>query len=371
MRTLLIESRTGKPIIDLEHTSWTCDIGILAPDKLDVTVPAYTPRASTMDLKSLLTPFKHSIALIDESVEGARVVRGAGPIVSAPPEDDENGKPGYKAVCYGPERFFDYRHVRKYPGWPLIGGDGRPSGTYDVTLTGLEYGTIMKRLITESMLWPGGDLPLVFEADRAGTRARTYEAVDGKPVIDALDDIADNEAGVEYAFVPEINDLDEISWRFVTGTDTAQVISSGEHFWNIGGALPDVRGYQRTPELSTLATETVFSGGKGSDTTLMARATSPDLVSDGWPRIERWDTSHSTVVQQSTLQGHANAALGGITDRIAFEVRAERAHLARPGDAVTLDAGGHWDLPNGPHEARILSLAWKSASPDWVEVQLA
>ena len=165
-----------------------------------------------MDLKALLV--RSTVALVGKS-------SGAGGVLSVvrAGEDDEDGRPGYKVVCYGPERLFDYRHVRKYPGWPLIGGDGKPTGTYDLSYTGLQYGTIMKRLIQESMLWPGGDLPLVFEADRAGTRERTYEAVDGKPVIDALDDIADNEAGVEYAFIPEIDDLDNISWRFVTGTD--------------------------------------------------------------------------------------------------------------------------------------------------------
>lgn len=370
MRALLFESRTGAPVIDLEVTDWSCDSGILAPDKLSVTVPAYTPRASTMDLKDLLTPFKHSVALVDESVDGVRVVRAAGPIIAPPTAADDDGNNAYKVTCYGPERFFEYRHVRKYPGWPLIGGDGKPTGTYDMNLTGLEYGTIMKRLVAESMLWPGGDLPLVFEADRAGSRERTYEAVDGKPVLDALDDIADNEAGVEYAFIPEIDDLDNISWRFVTGTDAGQIISAGDYLWNIGGPLPDVRGFQRTPELTGLATETVFTGGKSNDQVLMARATSTALVDDGWPRVERWDSSHSTVSELSTLQGWANAGLGGVVDRISFEVRADQAHTVRPGDMVTLDALGHWDLPDGPHAGRVLSLAWNSSSPDWVEVQL-
>lgn len=370
MRALLFETRTGKPVIDLERTSWSVDVGILAADKIELQVPAYTPRAFTMDLKGLLTPFKYSVAMVDESVAGVRVVRAAGPIVSAPTAPDDDGLNGYKVTCYGPARLIERRGIRLFPGWPLIGGDGKPNGLYDVTITGVEYGTIMKRLITESMLWPGGELPVVFEADRAGTRERTYEAVDGKPVLDALDDLADLINGVEYAFVPSINDADEITWDFVTATDSALVITSGEHFWNIGGKRPDVRAYVRDPDMSSLATETVFTGGKSDDVVLMARASSSALIDDGWPRLERWDTSHSTVSVQTTLQAWAEAGLGGVTDVVSFEVRAERAYAVRPGDQVTLDALGDWDLPDGPYEGRVLSVSWNSDSPDWVGVQL-
>lgn len=370
MRALLFETRTGHPVIDLERTAWSCDAGVLAPDKIELHVPAYTPRARTMDLKGLLTPFKHAVALVDESVSGERTVRAAGPIVGAPTVPDDDGNDGYQVTCYGPERLLEPRHVRKYPGWPLIGMDGKPTGTYDLTFAGVEYGTMMKRLVAESMLWPGGDLPLLFEADRAGTRQKTYEAVDGKPVHEALDDLADLENGVEYAFVPEINDVDEISWRLVTGTDSERIITTSEHLWNIGGPAPDVRSFRRTPDVSTLATETIFTGGKSDDAMLMARASSTMLTDLGWPRMERWDSSHSTVSEQATLQAWANARLGGVTDRVSFEVRAELAHLIRPGDSVVLDAREHWDLPDGTYAGRLLSAAWNSASPDWVAVQL-
>lgn len=370
MRALLFETRTGKPVTDLERTSWSVDVGILAADKIELQVPAYTPRASTMDLKSLLTPYKYSVALIDESVAGVRVVRAAGPIVSAPTAPDDDGLNGYAVTCYGPEHLLEKRSVRLFPGWPLIGGNGKPTGVYDMSISGVEYGTIMKRLVAESMLWPGGELPVTFETDRAGTRVRLYEAVDGKPVIDALDDIADVINGVEYAFVPSINDVDEISWAFVTATDSELIITAGQHLWNIGGQLPDVRAYERDSDLSGLATETVFTGGKSDDAVLMARATSSVLIDDGWPRLERWDTSHSTVSIQSTLQAWAEAGLGGISDVVSFEVRAERAYTVRPGDAVTLDVLGDWDLPDGPYEGRVLSVTWNSDSPDWVGVQL-
>ena len=85
MRALLFETVSGKPVVDLERTAWSYDTGILAPDKLDVTVPAYTKRSRSMDLRSLLVRDKHSVALIDESVQGSRVVVAAGPIVQPMP----------------------------------------------------------------------------------------------------------------------------------------------------------------------------------------------------------------------------------------------------------------------------------------------
>ena len=50
MRAIVCETRTGSYVADLDVSAWSYDIGILAPDKCEVTVPAYTRRALSMDL---------------------------------------------------------------------------------------------------------------------------------------------------------------------------------------------------------------------------------------------------------------------------------------------------------------------------------
>lgn len=371
MRALLFETRTGNPVVDLECTAWSCDTGILAPDKIDLTVPAYTRRARAMDMRGLLTPFKYSVALVDETVRGDRVVVAAGPIVQVVTNQDDDGSGTWKVMCYGPERLLEYRHVRLHPGWPLVDTLGLPTGTYDMNFTGLEYGTIMKRLVAESEKWVGGDLPIMFEADRAGTRERNFAAIDGKPVTDALDEIADLENGVEYDFHPVINDVDEVSWVFRTGTDTVRTISGAlVPVWNLGGVAQDVRGYERTLSPDAVATGTVFTGGKDNDRVMVAAATDSTLTDDGWPRVEVWDSSHSSVSVQDTLQGWADGRLSGPTERVKFDVHRDQAHRLRHGDQVMLQAQGHWDMPDGETWWRVLSVSRSSSTPDWVGVQL-
>lgn len=372
MRALLFETVTGNPVMDLERTAWSFDTGILAPDKLDITVPAYTRWARSLDLRSLLVKDKHSIALVDESVEGVRQVVAAGPIVAATPREDPDGNHTYQVGCRGIERLLEWRQVRLFPGWPLLGSDGKPTGAYDQIFENLSYGTIMKRLISESEKFPGGDLPIVFEPDRSGVHERNnYAAVDGKQVLEAIDQLADLADGVEYDFQPMIDEFDHISYLFVTGTDTDRIISGDiERVWNLGGVQPDIRGYERTPEAAPYVTDTVFSGGKDDDKLLLARGQDHTLFGDGLPRAELWDTSHSTVSVQSTLQSWADGALGGLPDRISFEVRAQHAYGVRHGDLGEIASQGHWDLPNGEYPVRVLSRGRKSSDPDWVQIKL-
>lgn len=372
MRALLFETRTGEPVIDLEVASWSYDTGILAADQLRLTVPGYTPRARSMDLRDLLTPYKHAVALVDDSVSGDVIVPAVGFIAAAPANEDTDGLHKYDVTCSGFERLWDYRHVRLFPGWPLIGGNGKPTSTYDQSFQNLSYGTIIKRLVSESMKFPGGDLPLEFEADRSGIHERTsYEATDGKSVLDAVDDITELLDGVEYDLQPSIDEFDKVTLRLVTGTDAGRVIvGPREPVWNIGGKRPDVRGWSREPSPVDVATDAVFTGGKSDDRVLAARASDTALIDDGWPRREVWDSSHSSVSVQATLQSWATGRLQGMTELIEFEVRHEHARGVRHGDFVTLNAQGHWDMPDGSYERRVLSVARDSGNPDWVKVQL-
>lgn len=372
MRALLHETRTGMPVVDLERSAWDYDVGILTPDKLGVTVPAYTPRARSMDLAELLTPYKYSVALVDETVEGVRVVRASGPITARPPQDDPDGRTTFKLTCRGPELLFQYWHIRKYPGWPLLDSDGKPTGTYDLSFESMALGTIIKKLVQERAKWVGNELPLVFEPDRAGTRERnSYEAVEGKPLLEALDEIGDRSDGVEWALMPEIDDLDRITYRLATGTDDGQIIVENDSLtWNLGGPAPDIRGLEPNDLVGEIATDAIFHGGKGDDQALFAQASDSTLIGQGWPRLEVWDSSHSTVTQQATLQAWADRRVTQVASRPSFEVRADRAHGVRYGDVVEVASQGHWFQPDGVQERRVLSVSHSSSSPDWVGVSL-
>lgn len=372
MRALLFETVTGKPVIDLERSKWSYDTGILADDNLEVTIPAYTTWASTLDLKSLLVRDQYSIALINEEVQGRRIVEAAGPIVQPTPSEDADGNNVYEVNCRGLERLLEWRKIRLFPGWPLINSQGFPTGVYDQSFENVAYGTIMKKLIAESEKFPGGELPITYEADRSGVHSRSsYAAIDGKPVLEALDQLAELADGVEYDFQPQIDEYDNISYKLVTGTDSGRTISSGDvQVWNLGGIRPDIRGYERAPDPEPVITDAVFAGGKESDRVMLAASQDHSSLAQGFPKAELWDNSHSSVSIQATLQSWSDRSLGGIPDRISFDVSAERAYGVRHGDHIKLASQGHWDLPDGEYDVRVLSVARSSSDPDWVHIQL-
>ena len=49
----------------------------------------------------------------------------------------------------------------------------------------------------------------------------------------------------------------------------------------------------------------VFTGGKDDDRVMVARATSDTLINAGIPLTEVWDSSHSSVSKQATLDAWA------------------------------------------------------------------
>lgn len=373
MRVLLYETRTGKPIRDLQRSAWEYDTGILAPDTASVTVPAYTRWAEGIALREELTPLKHSIALVDESVEGVRRVPAAGVLLPPEPVNEADGNQAYKCSIRGVEMLLQLRSVKKFPGWPLIGSNGKPTGTYDQSFENQSYGTIIKKLVQESELFAGGDLPIIYEADRAGVHSRTqYAAINGKPILEAMDDIAELDDGIEYDFQPVIDEYDNISFKLVTGTDSGRVIVPNDSMiWNLGGARPDIIDWDPNAVIDDLTTDAYFTGGKAGDKVLIARATDSTLVDDGWPRVERWDQSHSTVEKLGTLQAWADGAINAGYRRFNFKVRADRAHGLRHGDRVQLAVDGHWDEPAGVTAYRVVSVSRESGDPDWVKVQLA
>lgn len=369
MRAILFETISGNPIEELEFTTCKTDTGILAADKITLRVPAYTERALSLDLRRLLTPMKVGVAV---QTDDGRVP--AAGILTAPPvaSEDDDGMSGYDLTCYGPQKLMDDWGVRAFPGWPLINSEGIPTGLYDMRFENVEYGTMMKRLVVEGMKFPGGMLPIEFEADRVGTRQKGYDALDGKSVLSALDDLADLLNGVEYEFVPRVSDDDSVSWMLVTGTDALREISRPSvATWRLGGDYPDIRGYERSPSADEMVTEAVFTGGKDDDRVLVARSLNPDLVAAGFPRREVWDSSHSSVSELSTLQGWADGAtaLGaGFVESLRFQVRADLAVGLRHGDWCQIQSLDHWDMPDGLYDRRILSVG-READSDWVTVE--
>jgi hypothetical protein len=63
---------------------------------------------------------------------------------------------------------------------PSAAGKTKPNPAVGTYLVGWEYGTIAKKWVQQAQAWTGGNVPVVFEADRVGTRERNFEGADFK-----------------------------------------------------------------------------------------------------------------------------------------------------------------------------------------------
>lgn len=274
----------------------------------------------------------------------------------------------------GIESYFERRHVLPYPYWPLVDAEGRPIVSRDTRISGVEYGTMMKRLYQQALTHPGAQLPVAWEPDRTGTREKEWAAVDGKPVQEAVDDIANLLGGVEWDWVPVVDDMERLSLALVTGTDAdVEITSTYWHTWQAGGELPDTGPVTVKVSPEFMASTAIFTGGKDDDRTMIARATSNDLIIAGIPMTEVWDSSHSSVSQQATLDGWAGKRIEEGQAPVqywGFDVRADRAAGLRHGDWCTIEISDHWLIPDGSYPRRIVEVSG-TEKQEWLNVTVA
>lgn len=239
---------------------------------------------------------------------------------------------------------------------------------------GLDLGTVAKRLVQQHMAWPGGSLPIVFQADRAGSAAESWLAAEMTTVAEAFDDISSRDNGPEIQFTPRwAADGRSVEWVMETGTETAPLITTGGRrpSWDLTAPDAPVRKVRLASSGANLGSIQWVTGGRSSGEALIARAYSSRLTDLGFPLMHRVDSSRSQEPHQWKLDTYARRGLdaGAAPRRTwSFEVKADEAPLLGSywvGDFVRLRADG----PEGfaDYEMRVTGLSG-SIDSDWVQV---
>ncbi|UOQ58549.1 hypothetical protein MUN78_06925 [Leucobacter allii] len=367
MRVLLHETVTGDAVSsDLDVTEATWSTGVCRADEVRAVVPGYTGKS----IWQYMVPRKFTISISDDD----RRVRAAG-MLSIPVADSrDDGMHRVTLPGAGIESIFERRYVLPPAYWPLVDAEGNPIAARDTRITGVEYGTMMKRLYQQAMSHPGAALPVSWEPDRSGSRQGEWSAIDGKPVQEAVADIADLEGGVEWDWVPQLDENDRLTWSLITARDSVQEITSAFwHTWQVGGEEPDLRELQVKVSPEFMVQTAFMAGGRRGDQVMLARATGSDLIDAGLPLSEDWDSSHSSVSVQATLDSWARRRLDEGAAPVQYwraEVRADRAAGLRHGDWCTIEVLDHWLIPDGSYERRILEVSGTSDS-EWLGVVVA
>lgn len=352
MRAVIHEAMTGEFVkeVDFQEISWSS--AVCGNDELTVRIPGYTDD----NWWRFMVPRKFIISISNDGL-----VLAAGLLGIPRGETDRDGKHLIAFPCKGIESYFEKRFVLPFPYWPLVDAVNKPIAARNTRFVNVDYGTMIKKLYAQAMTHPGATLPLAFEPDRVGTREKEWEALGGKSVQDAVQDVYELMGGVEWDWVPLLDDQDRLTLRLRTATDSAREISGADDwFWTDGGESPDVSGINLEVSPEFMCSTAIFTGGKDEDAVLVAMAKSSSLQSLGIPLTEVWDSSHSSVSVQSTLNDWAKQALEDGQAPIqfwSFDVRADRAVGLRHGDWCSIDVVDHWMIPDDVYRRRVLHVS--------------
>jgi hypothetical protein len=356
-RFLLFNLIDGKRIVNLAPRAGTWSDDLDTPEAVQCTIGLNNPIVSKLDLPNLATTGKAGLAAIDTGLDGTGAyVLAAGPLWAA--GYDKKGE-SLQLTGAGLGSLFGKRSIlppsaKTYDvtQWtvpdPSDTTKQMPNPALSSVYTGISLGTIMKRLVQQSLTWPGGSLPINFPADEADSdvdHERTYIAPDFKPVKEALDQLTGVIGGPEYNFLPRFNsDRTGIVWDMQIGTVADPLIHSQKVTrWNVTVKESPVSDLSVDYDASSMGSISWMLGGRQDDDVLVARAVDDTLTNQGYPLMEVVDTSHTSVSIQSTLDDYAAANLlisKTPTETWSFKVRAHPVDKeGRPAGAQLGDYG--------------------------------
>jgi len=227
---------------------------------------------------------------------------------------------------------------------------------------GLSLGTIIKRLIQETLARPNGSLPITLPPDEAGTSERHYLGFELGKVWERVQQISKVLDGPEVALEPRLTaDRMGVELALRTGTVADSTLHQMGQDWSVDMSVPrgNLAGLTVTEDGSAVV-NLAWASGSGMDTALML-ASAPDAsaASVGYPLLESV-RSYSDVTVQATLDSHASA---DVTEnarpwvpwkmRIPVDVRLGQY---RNGDYWSVRIGrNHPYLDQGTYRARMAS----------------
>lgn len=350
-----------------QDVSWSAPLNDM--DQISVTIDLNSTTEADRDWRNLGAEWKHAIAVdIDGRLYG-------GPILPHSLDDDSASLTlqvrGIRALLA--TRFILPPSALTAEGLTLPNGD--PDPAFDTNLSGLDYGTIGKRWIQQAMLWPGwSDIPIVFHADRAGTRERNVPGVELKNLNDALSDLSGVFNGPDIRFSLRWADDAHFEWVYESGTEDQPQLR-GPDVFALEVGLESSLSIETNP--SQMGSVSWGVGGRADDTTLIRSMYTSRLVDLGYPLMELKSDASTNTVEGQTLDDW-NAEKLRTADRPwefwTFQVAIDGSptimelNVGDYVDVVISDgseiSGGY--IPVGTYRRRIVKLSGDMS--DWVSV---
>lgn len=245
-----------------------------------------------------------------------------------------------------------------------------------LTYSNLDLGSIMAAIVGQVQSLSDGDLPIVLQAARTGTRTRTYQGFDMAMAGQRITELADVEPNTEFLLMPRFvtGSTTRVVWDFLTGTEANPQLTNLVP-WRLNRTTPGqkVVGEISVEDTATGMATTAWAVGAGEERAKVLRsATDATLTSGGWPRLDVVETNDST--DSAVVQSYANGVLAK-TRRPARAVSVQVSAAwwwrtgGRVGDKVHLTAD-HLVLGRLDFTSRVTQVGWDIASA-WVGLTLA
>jgi hypothetical protein len=309
LRWFLADLRTGRQLVDLQVMSGNWQRFLNAPETLTATLDMRDPDTIAVHPRVAAAPGRSILA-----VAAGDTIIAAGPIWAHGYDRDQRT---LQLTAVGMWSYFDHRHVLPVVAATLdvtqftipdasAAGKTKPNPAVGTYLNGWEYGTIAKKWVQQAQAWTGGNVPIVFEADRVGTRQRNFEGADFKRVGTVLTQLTQIDKGPDIRFMPRLT-ADRLGIEFLlqTGTDASPLLTGGPHQWDLTAPKSQMSGFAVRVDATMLTSTAWATGGRSADTVLVARSIDSTLVDGGYPLLESLDSSHTSVSEQGTLDAYA------------------------------------------------------------------
>ncbi|MDR4533206.1 hypothetical protein [Glutamicibacter sp. PS] len=220
---------------------------------------------------------------------------------------------------------------------------------WEITYSGLEYDTIIKRLVQAATTGTGRGVPMVYEDDYTGGRSRTYRGYDMDTLLDAIEEMMDLDDGPDVDFRPEWDGAGGVRFTLRTGDLSLNTIEV-----DFAADQTQAMGLWIETDASDVATQ-VFAVGEGSGkkTTkspgLLVRESQSANISE-YPAMERVE-QFKNIKKGADLYDHAASALvarNGAVRQAGFELKLDSPILGnlwelRPGTII------RWYMRDDPY----------------------
>lgn len=358
MRIIMGDLLTGRRILDVPFTKADWAVELNAAGTVRCTVDLRDADVEALDMRNAATLGKTFLGAVEDGV-----LVEAGPLWSRE-YDQADGT--LTLVAKGLWSYFDRRTLLPDIGdLPVIDPATGESAAYaDSSWSGLHLGTIGKRIVQQSMTWPGADLPIVFEADKVGDHERNYAGADLSIIGDMLTNLSNVQGGPDIQFLPQwSSDRLGVQWLYRSGDP--RIYSMTDHIIDASVPGSPVKKLDVEESGDALAALGWCSGGRSGDASLIDRAWNQTLPSAGFPLMEAVDSSRSSVKEPATITAYAvelarvsarPVAQWGLTVHTGGEGEPSVTEYA-VGDYLRIKVGGDLFIPDGTYRRRIVNLS--------------